>query len=393
MTAPAFVLPPDSARAQNPARNIVFLLGGLGVGGAERQAIAVAGELQRMGQRVTVISIDDGPMRSMVEEHRLRLRVLGRVAGVSPGALPKLRRELRDIAPDIVYAFLEVQWLLALAATTSNTLHRPQVVLGLRAGEYVRPTALRSRIVYELSRHAVTRADMLVANSESGLQDMTVGLSRPASSVVIPNGIDTTTFDIDKPAGMRVRAEWGVPADVLVVGHVGRLHPVKNHAMLIDAFAEFATRRDAVLICVGDGTAEARESLLQRAADNGVADKVRFVGPRRDLRAVYNAFDMLALSSNIEGFPNVVAESLACGTPAVVTDVGASAEIVGTCGEVAPRGDVDDFARALERLASRTSQFLSAACRARIVDHFTMDRCAERTLAAFNTLLQSRNDA
>jgi glycosyltransferase involved in cell wall biosynthesis len=393
MTAPAFVWPPSSARAQSPALNIVFLLGGLGVGGAERQAIAVAGALQRMGQRVTLIAIDDGPMRSMVEEHRLPLRVLGRVAGVSPGALPKLRRELRDIEPDIVYAFLEVQWLLALAATTPSRSRRPQVVLGLRAGEYVRPTALRSRIVYELSRHAVTRADMLIANSGSGLLDMTAGLSRRASGVVIPNGIDTTTFEIDKQAGIRVRAEWGVAADAFVVGHVGRLHPVKNHAMLIDAFATFAKRRDAMLICVGDGAAETRESLLQRAANNGVADRVRFVGPRQDLRAVYNAFDILALSSNIEGFPNVVAESLACGTPAVVTDVGACAEIVGTCGEVAPRGDVDEFARGLEQLASRTSQFLSAACRARIVDHFTMDRCAERTLAAFNTLLQSRNNA
>lgn len=371
--------------------HIVFLLGGLGIGGAERQAITVAGALGRLGQRVTIVTIDDGPLREAVEREGIPLYVLGRVGGLSPAALPRLRRCLRTLDPDVVYAFLEVQWLLTLAAVGGSTgVRRPRIVFGLRAGEYVKPTSgIRSRVVYELVRRAASRADLLVANSRAGLTDL---LSRcvgtpSGSGIVVPNGIDTTRFTPQPASSNALRAEWNIPADGLVVGHVGRLHPVKDHATLIDAFARFATRHaHAYLVCVGDGSASLRNELQQHAAACGVAERVRFSGARHDLARVYSAFDMLALSSLIEGFPNVVAEAMACGVPAVVTDAGASREIVGEYGEVVPMQDAVAFAAALERLAGRRSSALSIACRDRIVAEFTVNGCAVRTLDALASL-------
>jgi glycosyltransferase involved in cell wall biosynthesis len=205
---------------------------------------------------------------------------------------------------------------------------------------------------------------------------------------VIPNGIDTELFAPDPVAGARIRDEWGISPKSFVVGHVGRLDPIKDHELLLAAFSRFAAMQsDARLVCVGAGSVPRRDTLLGVASHAGIRDRVHFVGARNDLRAVYSAFDVLALTSRLEGFPNVVAEAMACGIPAVVTPAGASADIVGALGEVSTSHDAGVFAAALSRLAARRTPQLSAACRARVLDHFSLARCAQHTL----DLLQSLN--
>jgi glycosyltransferase involved in cell wall biosynthesis len=209
----------------------------------------------------------------------------------------------------------------------------------------------------------------------------------------VSNGIDQRRFAPDASGRVALRRFWSVPPDALVVGHVGRLDEVKNHEMLIDAFSEIA-RSDpkAWLVCVGDGTAPRIESLRQRAERLGVSDRVCFAGRRTDLSAVYSAMDVLALTSKREGFPSVVAEAMLCGVPAVVTDTGASAEIVGGLGEVTAPDDTVAFAAALKRIIARRSPALSARCRFRILANYTLDQCAALTSAAFQTLLPSSLD-
>jgi glycosyltransferase involved in cell wall biosynthesis len=173
-----------------------------------------------------------------------------------------------------------------------------------------------------------------------------------------------------------------------VVGHVGRLDPVKNHEMLIEAFARASQQDQRLrLVCIGEGD-PARVAVLHALAKRlEVNDRVTFAGRRSDLAAVYSALDVLALTSVREGFPNVVAESMLCGIPAVVTDTGAAAEIVGSLGEVVPCGDVSLFAAGLQRVIRRRSSALSARCRLRILADFTLDRSAALTSAALQSLI------
>ena len=181
-----------------------------------------------------------------------------------------------------------------------------------------------------------------------------------------------------------------VPPDGVVVGHVGRLDPVKDHETLIDAVAQTLRQDSRIrLVCAGDGTPERLAALRAHATSRGIDDRVRFIGRRSDLPAVYSAFDVLALPSVREGFPSVVAEAMLCGVPAVVTNTGASADIVGALGEVVPCGDVNAFAAGLERLIVRRSAALSARCRLHILADFTIDRCASLTSAALLTLIPS----
>ena len=373
--------------------SILMLLGGLGVGGAEHQAVALAGALERRGHGITIVSLSDGPLRASIEQQGLALEVLPRPWSFSPAAIPALAQVLRRVAPDVVYAFLDVQWLVALAARTLAPGAR--VVLGLRSSQYFRHSdGARDKAVHQLTRHFGRFADLLIANSLSGLNDFNQHVPQAPDGVVVPNGIDPTRYYPD-PEGRRVLRElWAVSPTETLVGHVGRLDPVKNHEMLMRAFAVMA-RSDAraKLVCVGDGSAARVQSLRDCATQHGIVDRVIFAGGRSDLPAVFSALDVLALSSVREGFPNVVAEAMLCGVPAVVTDTGASADIVGALGEVSPCGNADAFAAGLTRLIMRRSAALSARCRLRILADFTLDRCAALTSAAFQTLIPHTRDS
>ncbi|WP_396200002.1 glycosyltransferase [Gemmatimonas sp.] len=376
--------------AGSPLR-VVFLLGGLGVGGAETQAIALAAELQRDGHRIELVTLADGPLRAVVESHQLVLHVLPRIGGLALTAVAGLTRQLSASNPHVVYAFLEVQWLLALAAASRMpTSQRPRVVLGLRTSDYdERPAQLKARLVRTLAMHATPRADLLIANSHAGLASYRAIVPGAPAGVVVPNGVDVTRFVPSSSSRAQWRSRWSIPLEATIVGHVGRLDPVKDHELLLRAFAR-ACSHDASchLVCVGHGEPTRIAALEHLAATLGIASRVHLVGGQTDASTLYPAFDVLALTSRREGFPNVVAEAMSCGVPAIVTNSGASADIVASFGEVAPVGAIDAFANGLSRLLARRSTTLAQDSRTHIATHFSLGAAASRTAAALQSLFQ-----
>ena len=157
---------------------------------------------------------------------------------------------------------------------------------------------------------------------------------------------------------------------------VGTMKAVKNHRLLLRAFARL-DRPDALLMFVGDGTG--REALLSLARDLGVADRVIFAGFQPDPTPFYKTADLFVLSSNYEGFGNVIVEALATGTPVVSTDCPSGpAEILenGKWGRLTPVGDADALAEAMRAslkddhdtaaLKRRASRFRPRNCSAQI---------------------------
>ena len=144
----------------------------------------------------------------------------------------------------------------------------------------------------------------------------------------------------------------------------------------------------AKFACIGDGTDSA--ALHEIADAEGIADQTIWSGGRADMPAVYNALDICVSSSvSGEGFPNAVAESMACGTPCVATDVGDSALLVGDAGIIVPAGDPDALADGIVALIADRQQYSRERVRQRITDNFGLDRLAYRTEAEFERLLCS----
>src|SRR5688572_18392821 len=182
-------------------------------------------------------------------------------------------------------------------------------------------------------RRAVQRAlgavDAVLAVSDS-LRRKTIELGIEADKVFVwRQGLDTARFTPRGRAAARQRL--GLPDDRLVFVWVGRLVPVKGLDVLIDACSRL---RDLPfrLFLVGDGPL--RADLAARVQAAGLADTVKFVGARdhTELPDWYSAADWTLLPSRSEGLPNVLRESLACGTPFIASDVGGVSEIVGDSG-------------------------------------------------------------
>jgi glycosyltransferase involved in cell wall biosynthesis len=169
---------------------------------------------------------------------------------------------------------------------------------------------------------AAERASAVIAVS-TRLKDALVAMGVSPSKVsVLRNGVDTDVFRPEDRAAARQRLR--LPAGALLAC-VGNLAPEKGHALAIESLPQLP---DCHLVLVGEGPL--RADLAALAQRLGVAGRVLFLPnmPQSDLRGVYSAADALLLPSLREGWPNVVLEAFACGTPVVATDAGAVAEMI-----------------------------------------------------------------
>ena len=178
---------------------------------------------------------------------------------------------------------------------------------------------------------------------------------RPRWAQVIPNGIDTSTFRPSESAREEVRAELGISADTPLIGCIARCDPMKDHLNVFSAFGRVAA--DARLLLAGKGTEPGNHKLSGQIRLGGLGpEQVIRLGDRRDTDRIIAALDVLVLGSAFgEGFPNALAEAMACGVPCIATDVGDNAAIIGGCGSVVPPRDPQALADAMSRLLALSS--------------------------------------
>lgn len=233
-------------------------------------------------------------------------------------ALVRLRREFRFDAIDAHFVYPE-----GLAAVLLGKVFRVPVLITLRG---LLPLLIPFRLRRPQLRFTLREATRVIAVSESLRQSaMSMGLPRERVRV-IDNGVDPVLFHpIDRA---EARRSLGLPEDggPLLVS-VGTLAPRKGFHLVIEALPALAGRFPGIRFAIvgGAGAEGAMGEELRRLAERlGMADRVIFAGPRArtELAAWYSAADLSVLATSHEGCPNVVLESLACGTPVVATPAG-----------------------------------------------------------------------
>jgi len=267
----------------------------------------------------------------------------------------RLRRELfrlcRRLKPTIVHTrnLSGLDALLpARAAGVRRIVHGEH---GWDVGD-VDGTARRPALLRRLHAPLVDRFITVSKDLERYLVKR-IGIA-PARITQIYNGVDTTVFT---PLDARTRAALPpgfAPEGTLVVGTVGRVQPLKDHATLLRAFAALAASAPAIaaktrLVIVGDGPSLAELRAL--AATLSVDAATWFAGNQNDVPALMRAFDVFALPSRNEGISNTILEAMATGVPVVASAVGGNVELVDddATGMLFPAGDAAALARALER--------------------------------------------
>jgi glycosyltransferase involved in cell wall biosynthesis len=284
---------------------------------------------------------------------------------------------------------------LAASSAAWTCTRQPTVVWGVRhALDAWSAESPRLRRTIRLSALSSRSAQHIVYNSaRARLQHEALGF-RADRSVVIPNGFDLTRFAPDQSARARVRAELRLAADTPLVGLVARVDPLKDHGTFLAAAALAAVERpDVHYVLAGRGTDTPGTALQRAIARTGLTGHVHCLGERRDVPELFASFDVAALTSLSEGFPNSVGEAMACGTPCVATDVGDVAELIGAAGIVVPSADAAATARAWCELLALTAAertALGARARTRIGRHFAMSSVAARYLELYGTKAQAR---
>lgn len=361
---------------------ILFLARSLETGGAERQLANLALGLLRRGHAVRVaLFYAEGSLRKELEDAGVPLVDLGKRSRWDlAGFLANSARATRAFRPEIVHGYLVAPNLLAVLARTWAP--EASIVWGVRASDMdLSRYDLLSKATFALSIPLSRFPDLVIANSDAGRR-FHVAQGFPAERcVVVPNGIDTARFRPDRSLGVPLRARWGARPEDRVAGIVGRADPMKDHETFVAA-AEIAAERDPRLrfVCVGPDGLSRIDRLRTLPAARRLGARLVWVGETGDMAAVYNALDLLVLSSAFgEGFPNAVAEGMACGLPCAVTDVGDAARLVRDTGVVVPPRDPSALASAILRLARSATLAPRDEPRRRIEAEFSLDALVART--------------
>ena len=324
---------------------IVFVIGSLGLGGTEQQLVVLAKGLASRGHEVHVVPLrGGGHFEAELAGGGVTVSSVSRTSVTSLLGLP-LR--IRRLNPDLVHSYLPLANLLV--AITRWFYRGVPLVWGYRASGFSRSVgSRRSRFEDWLSAKVVPWVDLVICNSRAG-KEFVVGLGYPETRVqIIPNGIDSQRFRPDPVAGAMFRRRRLKGVDGPVVGMLARWDPAKGH----EDFLRMAPRvlrsvPSAQFAVVGRHTAEDLRTFFRIAGEVGLVDRVVCVPEVSDPAGALNAFDLLVVPSKSEGFPNVVAEAMACGVPVVTTDVGDARLIVGDLAPVVAIGDLDAMANAV----------------------------------------------
>jgi glycosyltransferase involved in cell wall biosynthesis len=316
----------------------------LETGGSERQFATLAGALPAHSFRVR-LGCFQGRGGLLEEIGEFREFPLGGsfLTATALRSHLALRRYLRAERIAVAHAF---DFYTNLMLLPTARLARVPVVIGShrQIGDLLTPWQFRAQAV------VLRLCDRVVCNSRAAARALLEQGLPEAKLTIIPNAIPDEVFAEAMPALAR-RTEG------LRVGMIARMNnAVKNHPVFLRAAARLAEKFPTVeFVLAGDGPL--RPGLERMARDLGIADRVLFLGDRRDIPAVFRSLDVSVLPSLSESLPNAVLESMAAGVPVVATRVGGNPEAVvdGETGLLIPPHDEDALVTALDLLLAQPS--------------------------------------
>jgi glycosyltransferase involved in cell wall biosynthesis len=340
---------------------ILRIIGRLNVGGPALHVVNLAAGLDPSRyEQLLVVGTENAAEGSMLDHALSR--------GVKPHVIPEIvtafsvtPRDVRALAklfflirrerPHIVHTHTAKAGLLGrLAARLAGVPVIVHTFHGHVLHGYYGPA--KNRLLRRMERSLARFTDRLVTVSEEVKKDLIgYGVAAPEKIAVIPLGFDLEPFLGPSTRRGEFRRELGLGREVKLVGIVGRLFPIKNHRLFLDAAAKIAAANPAArFVIVGDGAL--RPALERQAEELGMADRVLFTGWRRDLPRIYADLDVLAVSSDNEGTPVSAIEAMAAGCPVVAARVGGLPDLIedNKTGRLVPPRDAAALATAILEL-------------------------------------------
>jgi glycosyltransferase involved in cell wall biosynthesis len=376
---------------------ILFVINGLGTGGAERSLAELLPRLLDEGIRPVVAclyrraeGVEEDVLSTGVTVHFLERRtLLGRVKA--------LRQVIRSERPQIVHTTIyEADLGGRLAAwglrptVLSSLVNTPYDAIRLHDSN-IRPLRLHSLRTIDgwTARHLTAHFHAI---SDAVKRAAVESLRIPEDRItVIPRGRDPERLGRATPSRRRAaRTKLGIAEGSEVVLAVGRQEFQKGHRYLLEAAARLRRRRPAVEIIISGRRGNATAELEALHGDLRLADNVRFLGHRDDIGDLLSAADVFAFPSMYEGQGGAVVEAMALGLPIVASDLPAIREVVeeGRNALLPRRGDSAALADAIDALLNTPERRTALGRRSREIfeERYTLDRLVPRMVGLYRKL-------
>lgn len=378
------------------------------VSGAERVMSMILDRLDRVRFQPVVVCPDESPMMEMIEELKVRTRGLKPLEArftwrldlvvrylISFASVIRSARQIViDEAPDVIHANSIRAGLVMAAATLGLDMpviwHAHDILPRHPLSTAVRIFALIS------SRNRILSVSQAVAGRFRGI--ILRPLGRRVPIMVIHNAVDLERFKPNARSRTEIRGALGLNDAQPVVGMVGQLTARKGQLELIEAFARINREvKDAVLLVAGKALFNRDEEYaaqLERAAQTlGIADRVRFLGPRDDIPKLMQVLDVLVVNSHEEPFALTVLEGLSSGIAVLATSVGGTPEMIGhgENGWLVKARDQNALAKALLTLFGDQSlrRQLGREGRRSAIARFSTNRFLKEVEGLYGDLLES----
>ena len=359
---------------------ILFVITGLGVGGAERQVLDLAEGFFQRGHVVKIAYLI-GPVYLQPKIAGIDVVSLG-VTKTANGFLQGIRTLIglvRSFQPDVVHSHMVHANLLTRVARVFVEMPR-LVCTAHSTNEGGRLRMLAYRLTDRM-------ADISTNVSQEAVRVFEEKGAVPKGRMIpVLNGIDINKFEFNGPVRNCFRENMGVTEKRILIA-VGRFFEAKDYPNLLRAFALVVKQNSNVCLwIVGDGPL--RSTMESVACELNLSSHITFFGIRYDIPEIMNAADVFVLSSAWEGFGLVVAEAMATERIVVATDCGGVRELVGDCGYIVPPRDFVQLSNALlSALAMPADKAaeMGLLARQRIVENFGLDAVIEQWLSIYKT--------
>jgi len=372
---------------------VVHVMFRFGVGGLENGVVNLINRMSPERWRHAVLTLDvaEPTMRARVQRSDVEYIELRKAPGHLWWSYPRLVRIFGRLRPAIVHSRNLGALETAVPAWLAGVPGRIHGEHGWDTHD-LNGASRRYRLVRRLYRPFVQRHVALSRQIEDYLRN-SVGVPGHRISQIY-NGVDTVRFH-PRAHGRPSLPAMPFASDDWIIGTVGRLQAVKDHATLLHAFARVRRSPQGArlrLALVGGGPL--RDELEALARQLGVYDDVWFGGERADIADLLRCFDAFVLSSRAEGISNTVLEAMATGLPVIATRVGGNAELVedGVTGTLVETGDASGLAAAVLATIGERARTQGRAGRQRAEQRFSLEAMVNNYESLYESML-ARNGA
>lgn len=358
---------------------VLHIITGLGIGGAETMLYKLLSRLSQdeQSQHFVLSLIKPGPYKEKIADLGVNVVSLN-IQGISslPASIWSLIKTVKTIQPDVVQGWMYHGNLFA----SISKLVLPKtvkIIWNVRHSLYDFSTeTTTTKWLIRFSAKISVFCDQILYNSCISRNQHELAGFASCLGKVIPNGFETEIFRPNMQFREKIRDELKVEGSTKVITHIGRFHAAKNHLGFIRAIIPVLKRHTNIEVVMVGLNIDSNNEHLTSHIPLDLSSRFRLLGLRRDIPEIMAASDMLIMSSDTEGFPNVIGEAMSSGLPVVTTDAGESRVVVGDVGIVVPIGDMEALSEgilSLIELDIETFEDLGYKSRQQIILNYSLD--------------------